>query len=241
MSVRRILERLRPWWPHARAALVGFHVIAIVLAAIPAPAGGMNRRNWKDPTVQAEFEAWGRRLGVDPDDLEEGLYRFAKGYMKARAAWLAPVDPYLEVTGTNQPWRMFVAPHRHPSRYRVEGSAHARGEEWELLFEERNDEARWQAELFESERVRSILFRYSWPEYSSESRDLCRWVARLAFAEREDLARVRCRYWKAKSPSPRDVREGVVHDGTWTQTRVVPRTLAPRGTSAPLAPREPAR
>lgn len=224
MSVR---EKLRRAWPHVRAALVSFHVIAIVLAAIPAPAGGMNRRNWKDPTVQAEFQAWGGRLGVDPKSLEDALYRFAKGYMSVRDLWLKPVDPYLELTGTDQPWRMFVAPHRHPSRFRVEVATATSGPEWELLFEERNPDASWRASFFEDERIRSILFRYSWPEYSSESRQLCRWIARRVFEERPDADRVQCRYRKARSPSPRDAREGVEHEGTWSQVRVVPRTRAP--------------
>ena len=211
-----------------------FHLIAIVLAAIPAPAGGMNRRNWKDPTVQAEFDEWGRRLGMDPDVLEDAVFSFAQGYMQARDLWLAPVEPYLDVTGTDQPWRMFVAPHRHPARFRVQamvatsGGAAAASGAWETLFEERSAEAAWRSSFFEEERIRSILFRYSWPEYSTESRRFCQWLADRAFEERPELAKVRCSYEKRPSPSPDDVRDGVEHESTTVQAKVISRKGAVR-------------
>lgn len=228
------LERVRPWWPHLRAALVSFHLIAIVLSAIPAPAGGMNRRNWKDATVQGELKDWGRRLGVDPATLEDSLYAFAKGYMHVRDLWLYPVEPYLDITGTDQPWRMFVAPHRHPARYRVEAQTNAESE-FELLFEERSPDARWHADLFEQERTRSVLFRYAWPEYSSDSRQFCSWVATKVFEERPDVASVRCRYWKAPSPSPEEARSGVELPGEWVASKTIPRSAKTRG-RLPLRP-----
>lgn len=218
-----MIARVRPWWPQLRAALVTFHLVAIVLSAIPAPAGGMNRRNWKDATVQDEFKAWGGRLGVDPATLEDAIFGFATGYMKVRDAWLTPVDPYLEFTGTDQPWRMFVAPHRHPARYRVETQVSPESE-FELLFEERSAEARWRANFFEQERTRSVLFRYAWTEYSHESRLFCSWLAGEVFAERADVQRVRCRYWKAASPSPEEAQAGVELPGSWVATKTINRT-----------------
>jgi hypothetical protein len=222
MRVPAVLERFRPWWPGLRAAFVGFHLFAIVLSAIPAPAGGMNRRNWKDPTVQGEFRAWGNRLGVDPATLEETLFGFASGWMQARDLWLAPVTPYLDVTGTDQPWRMFVAPHRHPARFRVEVQS-APAADWELLFEERSDDAHWRRDFFDAERTRSVLFRYAWPEYSREGRQLCSWIAGEVFAERAEVQKVRCRYWKAPSPSPEEAASGAEIAGTFMATKTVTR------------------
>lgn len=230
--LRAALERARPWWPSLRAALIAFHLAAIVLSAIPAPAGGMNRRNWKDATVQGEFKAWGGRLGVDPDTLEETLFGFATGYMRARDLWLMPVDPYLEVTGTDQPWRMFVAPHRHPARFRVEAQVNAESD-WELLFEERSPDARWRANFFEQERTRSVLFRYAWPEYSGDSRQFCSWIAGQVFAERAGTERVRCRYWKAASPSPEEAAAGVELPGSFVATKTISRTERMRGRQRP--------
>lgn len=217
-----IVERVRPWWPHLRAAFVAFHLVAIVLAAIPAPAGGMNRRNWKDPTVQQEFEAWGRRLGVDPATLEDAVFAFAKGYMKVRDVWLLPVEPYIEATGTDQPWRMFVAPHKHPARYRVEVQSEG-SPEWELLYEERSSRARWREEFFEQERTRSVLFRYAWTEYAQEARQLCTFLSKEIFEERPQASAVRCRYWKAASPSPEEAAVAAELPGKWVAEKTIKR------------------
>lgn len=232
MGVGRVLDAVRRRWPQARAAFVSFHLAAIVLSAVPAPVGGMNRRNWRDPTVQGELRVWADRLGVEPARLEDRVFSFARGYMRARELWLAPVEPYLDLTGTGQPWRMFVAPHRYPARFRVE-AAGAGGEGWETLFEERSAGARWHAPFFEQERVRSILFRYAWPEYSASAGRFCEWLADRVFEERPDIERVRCRYAKARSPSPEEARAGVEPPSTWVQTRTVTRRRAPE----PAVPR----
>ena len=115
----------RAWWPHLRAALVVAHLTAITLMAMPAPVGGLDRRTWKDPTVQAEFAVWRARLGAlgverTPKAFEDDLFRVAKGLVDVRDEVLAPFQPYYRWCGTWQSWRMFVAPHTHPSRMRVE-------------------------------------------------------------------------------------------------------------------------
>lgn len=242
--VPRVTARAR-WsaaWPHLRAALVAFHLLAIVLSAIPAPAGGMNRKNWADPTVQGEFEAWGRRLGIDADRLEDALWSLARTWMGFRELYLTPVRPYLELTGTDQPWRMFVAPHRYPARYQVQvRAADAGADDWETVFEERSPTAQWRASFFAQERVRSALFRYSWPEYSHDARRFCDHLGRRLFEERPGAEWVRCRYWKAKSPSPEEARRGAMPDGTWVASKMVRRTKP--GEPAPtlrLVPRRPA-
>ncbi len=208
-------------WPHVRAALVTIHLVAIVIAAIPAPVGGMSRRAWSDPTVQDEFRAWGARLGVEPKKLEDFMWDLGTRWMGLRRKVMRWVWPYLEVTGTDQPWRMFVAPHRHPSRFQVQ--VRTADADFETLFEERSSEYRWRETFFEQERLRSILFRYSWNEYSGDARRTCEWLAREIFVERPDAVEVRCRYWKARSPSPREAREGAEMEGRWTQVKQVRR------------------
>lgn len=206
-----------------RAILVTLHLVAICLAAVPAPVGGMSRRAWEDPTVQEEFAAWGARLGVEPRKLQDWMWIVASRWMSERRKVMEWVWPYLEVTGTDQPWRMFVAPHRHPSRYQVQlrTAEMPRDGQWETLFEERSREHRWREIFFEQERVRSILFRYSWPEYSGDARRTCEWLSKEIFAERPDAIEIRCRYWKARSPSPKEAWNGVEMGGRWTQERRV--------------------
>lgn len=216
------------WWPHIRAALVSLHLVAIVLIAIPAPVGGMSRGSWKEPTVQAELATWARILHVPPPALEDRLFSLATTYMDARSTVLRPVRPYIEATGADQPWRMFVAPHRYPARYQVQargpGPFSTAEEGWQTLFEERSRAARWRASFFAQERVRSVLFRYSWPEYSGDARRTCEWLAKQIRAENPELLETRCRFWKARSPSAAEVREGRIPEGAWVQVKTVRRT-----------------
>ena len=107
-------------WKHVRAALVLFHVAAMVLAALPAPVNGMNRAMWKNPTAQLEFEAWAKGLGMKTEDFEEGIWKLAVFLMGVREVCLTPVQPYIRYTGTEQPWRMFVGPDRSPPRYQLQ-------------------------------------------------------------------------------------------------------------------------
>lgn len=217
-------------WPHIRAVLISLHLVAIVLIAIPAPVGGMSRGSWKEPTVQAELATWAGILHVPAPALEDRVFGVATSYMDARSIVLRPVRPYIDATGTDQPWRMFVAPHRYPARYQVQ----ARGpgpflpnfpeEGWETLFEERSATARWRESFFEQERVRSVLFRYAWPENGGDARRTCEWLAKQIRAESPGVTEVRCRYWKARTPSAREVRDCVVPEGAWVQTRTAKRT-----------------
>ena len=162
--------RVRAAWPHLRAGFVAFHFAAMLLLAFPAPVGGLNRSAWSDPTVEAEMSGWAARFGMATKEFEDRLYAFALGYMSVRERVLRPFQRYADVTGTEQPWRMFIAPHRFPSKFRIETNLKpAPYGEWQLLFEERDPEHAWHASYFAQERVRSELFRMSWPEYAVDA------------------------------------------------------------------------
>lgn len=217
------------WWPQVRAALVAFHLVAITLSAIPSPEGGMNRANWADPTVQAEFTAWAGRFGMAPKVFEDRLWEVANLYGDAYKTLLTPIRPYEDLVGAEQSWKMFVAPHRFPTKLQVSGRAGSG--EWRVLFEESSSEATWRAELLRIERLRSAIFRWGWPNYASSWSKGCTAIARLAFADMPDLTMVRCRMWKAKSPSPAEVMSGSRPPGAWTSTRLSRR--GPDGNALP--------
>jgi hypothetical protein len=226
-------------WPHLRAGLITLHLIAIVLVAIPAPVGGMDRSAWKDPTVQAEFSAWSARLGVSPKSLEDRVWSLANLEMGARDRITSPVWPYIDFTGTDQPWRMFVAPHRFPSRWQIQvRRAGAAADDFETVFEERSREHRWREDFFRQERVRSGIFRYSWPEYSYDAGLLCDWSASRLFEEQPDVVEVRCRFYKAPSPSPEQVLSHTEPEGHWEQEHRVrrPGDPPPAGSKLQMAP-----
>ncbi len=228
------------WWPQVRAALVAFHLVAITLSALPSPEGGLNRAAWAEPTVQAEFAAWAERFGMEQGAFEDALWDFANSYNRGYKQLLTPVRPYEELVGSEQSWKMFIAPHRFPTRLEIAGRA--QGGEWRVLFAESSPTATWRADLLRLERLRSAIFRWGWPSYSKSWSKGCAALAGLAFVDFPELAEVRCRFWKAKSPSPAEVRRGDIPEGTWTSPRIVHRPAdgepltALRPSEAPATP-----
>jgi hypothetical protein len=199
------------WWPHVRAGLVVLHVVAITLVALPAPVGGMDRRLWADPTVQAEFRAWRGRLAavgleLSAQEFEDRLFDAAAGLMDAREAVIAPFVPYYDHCGTWQSWRMFVAPHTHPSRLVVEVQ---RDGAWEEVFRERSSTATWMRPILAQDRLRSAIFRYSWANFKGSYKRFARWVSERALADHPGAQAARVRYERQASPTPEQARAGV--------------------------------
>ena len=209
-------------WKHLRAVLVLAHLLTMVLAALPAPVNGMDRALWKNPTAQLEFQTWARGLRMDPDEFEEGIWKLANLWMGIREIYLTPVTPYIRITGTEQPWRMFVGPDRFPPRFQLQ----MKGKEGDFvtLYEERSAEFTWHEEYFTQERVRSYLYRYAWPEYSGWSTANCRYLAKWVFSEKPEAQAVRCHYFKRRSPSAEEVTEHTeTGPGEWVHEFVVNR------------------
>lgn len=201
---------LRALWPHTRAILILLHVAAIGLSAIPAPEGGMQRKAWKDPTVQGELAAWGGRLrgvGLSMSDaqLEDALWAFAVRYMQVRGKLLAPARPYYRRLGTAQSWRMFVAPHKHPSRLEI---AMDRGQGWEVVYLQSSPGEGWLEDALEHDRTRSVLFRYAWKSYRRPYRHMVKWLADRAEQDFPDATQMRVRWRKQRTPTPQQVRAG---------------------------------
>ena len=219
-----MFDALKRAWPHARAAFVLFHLLMIFLVAFPAPVGGLDRALWKDPTAQQEFASWSKLFHVDQAAFEEFLYQAAVTYMQGRDAVIRPFVRYVGWTGCDQPWRMFVGPQRYPSRFQIQ--VHRKdqpAEEWETLFEEHSPKHRWHADLFNEERLRSQIFRWTWPSFSGEYQVACAYLARLEFSEDPTAADLRCRFWHTQSPSPEQVRSHSEPGGSWSQTQLVTR------------------
>ena len=213
---------MRDRWPQVRAVLVAFHLVAITLSALPSPEGGLNRGTWSDPTVQAEFKAWAGRFGMDKQAFEDRLWVFASSYGRGYKQLLAPIDPYEELVGSEQSWKMFIAPHRFPTRLEIAGRAEDGA--WDVLFYESSSTATWRRDVLRLERLRSAIFRWGWPNYSTAWGRGCAALAGLAFGDFPALHEVRCRFWKARSPSPEEATSGDLPDGEWISTRLVHRS-----------------
>ncbi|MEC8422136.1 MAG: hypothetical protein VX000_00090 [Myxococcota bacterium] len=206
------------WVRQGRAMFVVLHLLAVGLAAIPAPVGGMSRRAWKQPTVQGEIQAWADRLGVDADALESGLWDVAVQFMGARKKVLRPFRPYYFRLGTQQSWRMFVAPHRHPSRLHIDVWE---GADWRNIYIQTTPGDDWMEEVLEGDRFRSALFRYAWPQYERPYRHLARWLAKRAADDFPDATRLRTRWYRKTTPTPRQMRRGTGPEGRFHSAFVV--------------------
>jgi hypothetical protein len=212
---------VRAWWPTVRAAFVAFHLVAITISALPTAEGGMNRAQWRDPTVQGEFAAWATRLHMEKSEFEEGIWRFAVGWQSIYTVLMKPVRPYESLAGTGQNWKMFVAPHTYPTALEI--SVASKAGDWAVLYSERDRTAAWRKGTLGVERLRSATFRWGWPSYASAWSNACLALSRLALADFPDADQVRCRFWKAKSPSPQEAAAGVDPPGRWVNIRQVRR------------------
>jgi hypothetical protein len=210
------------WWPHARAALIGLHLFAITAMALPAPAGGLDRRTWAEPTVQAEFASWRARLAsvglqTDAATFEDNLFATMSAFMSARDVVLRPFHPYYAWCGTWQSWRMFIAPHTHPARLEI---AVREGGAWRVVYLERSDEAIWRRDTFDQDRMRSAIFRFSWPNYQPSYKRFAGWVARNAAVDFPDADQVRVRFFRSTTRTPEQVRAGAAEEGEWTLVQI---------------------
>lgn len=214
---------MAPLGPQLRAVLVVCHVAVITGVALPAPGPGVNRKNWRDPTVQAEFRAWSARLGAlgietTPESLQDRVFELARGYGAARRRALDPLRPWLRLTGTFQSWRMFVAPHRNPARLQIDVELDAA---WTPIYRARSREHAWRARVFDHDRMRSATFRYAWLSYRPKYQRLVGWIAARVGEDFPEATRVRVSYEKYATPSPQDVRAGREVVGDTILERVV--------------------
>ena len=199
----------------------------------PSPGSGLKRAAWSDPTVKAEFAAWTDRLNglgwpIDQSTLEDRAWDFAVGYDRARDKLLTPFDPYLKYTGARQSWRMFVAPHRYPTRLWVELEEDGA---WRPIYVERSSEHTWMGYQLDHDRFRSAIFRYGWPQFRSSYKQFAEWLASRAARDFPEATQLRTRMYKYRTASPDEVREDRMPEGRFQMEVVVP--LAPLREGAP--------
>ncbi len=200
-----------------RAALVLLHVVAVVALAIPSLRAGMDRSSWADPTVQDEFRDWGQRLGMEPKELEERAWQFARWWSGMHEAITAPFEPYRTYVGVRQPWVMFVAPHRYPARLEIELFEDG---DWRTIYRERSNEHEWRRRLFDHDRMRAAFFRFGWDRYAFDYRQFADWVAREAKRDFPRATRVRVRMYRFRTPSPEEVKADRIPVGQYEKELV---------------------
>lgn len=208
-------------WRQVRAVLVALHCIAVISMAMPAPGGALRRSAWQDPTVQGEFEAWTDRLnalgaGITKDELEDALWEITKTWLSARSTALAPFQPYYKYAGTVQSWRMFVAPHRYPTRIEV---AVREADEWRTVYVARSNEYTWNQRFFDHDRMRAAVFRYGWRSFRSTYYQFVDHLAREAKRDFPEATALRVRFYKYRTASAEEVLTHREPEGQYIFTR----------------------
>lgn len=206
----RIPDALRRRWPSIRAALVAFHVAAVVVLSLPSPGGVMQRSSWDDPTVQNEFRIWSDRLrgvGVDvsPVRLDRWLWDVAQRWLSVREGITAPFQPYTTYAGTRQSWRMFSAPQRYPVRLEISVREPSG---WRKVYETRSQELAWERDTFDAYRMRRVVFMTGWDKERRNFETLCDWIARRAARDFPEATEVMVRQQKYRTPVPAEARAG---------------------------------
>lgn len=204
-------------------AFVLFHLVAITLGATPSVRAGLSRKAWQDPAAQAEFSKWVAsldRLGVrlTADEFEDRLWDLSVSYTDVREAIVSPFYPYLDLVGARQPWRLFTAPHRYPSRLEIAVGTNG---VFEDVYVARSKEHAWMRSRFDDVRMRKAIYLFGWPRRRRAYNNFCRWVARSAALDFPDADQVRVRFWRYKIPSPEEQRAGKVPSGRFRFERVL--------------------
>jgi hypothetical protein len=142
--------------PRLRAAVLAYFVVFNVLAALPT-VGSASPERLERPREQAELRRWARlfdALGieVDPARLSDVYLPIADGVARARSFLITPIQWWMDLTLSEQSWRLFAMPHDSPSALKI--VARRSGED-ELLYMSGDDDHRWGSAMLEYRRVRA--------------------------------------------------------------------------------------
>ena len=194
------------WKLHLRGVLIGLHVLAVVMLSSPDLGGGMNRKAWDAPMVEAEFAAWAKRFDMTTDALQDRAWTVAVGWVELRETLLTPFQPYSRYAGVRQRWRMFAAPHRVPTRLliavEIDGA-------WRPIYEARSSELTWRGDTLDRERMRVPINLAAWKHNRGLYKKLIAWIADRAAEDFPEATRVRVSYLRHKTPTAEQLRAGV--------------------------------
>jgi hypothetical protein len=139
-----------------RAAVIAYFVLFNVLGAIPS-LGTPSEERLERPREQAELRRWSRLFGsvgleLGPEQLTQLYLPLATGVERARAALVSPIAWWMELTQSDQNWRLFAMPHDRPSALEIVVRRHGQDE---LIYRSGDAEHQWGAAVLEYRRVRA--------------------------------------------------------------------------------------
>jgi hypothetical protein len=186
-------------WPQIRAALIAFHIVAMLVVAFPAPAPAALDTSLDDPTLIIHLRPWAKLFHTDTKSFAKRIFSIGKTWLDARARVITPFESYLDKTGAIQSWHMFSAPNHMPPRFVLEG----RQREGDWQFVSGLPAGDWHRSFFTSERVRSVLNAMGKYENDQLTDPFCLRVAHELLAE-SDFVEARCQFVRVAAPSMRD-------------------------------------
>lgn len=195
-------------WDHIRALLITLHLLAVVLAALPAPVG-MREKDLEDPLfreslapVHGALQAVG--YGGSEDELARELFDGGKAILEVRKQVLRPFGPYYRYLGTRQSWRMFGTVNDDPAR--VEVYIDRGDRDWEPVYIARDPEHDWRAQQLDQERFRAFMNDYSWRRDKRSWTHFTTWLARQAARDFPEARRFGARVRYRPIPRPQVLR-----------------------------------
>lgn len=217
-------SRRERWWPHLRAALVLFHLIAVIALSIPASASMQNRAAWRQPHARRELALWTERaqaLGFDVDqrEFEVWLWDLTGEYLGVRARIVEPFAIYASYTGARQGWPMFSTPQTEPCRLVID--VREIGGEWQEIYRERSASEDWMRRQLDHNRLRKLEGRLGRGGYGLRYRGMVEWLARRAARDFPEAAQLRSRVERRRTPDPFGPPRGGPGQARWERTIVI--------------------
>jgi len=144
-------------WKKVRAILLSVLIAWNVLGAYPTP-GDITEEKLKDGVAKKEVDRWVSRLrglGIDTDAERLGRFwaGFANGVNAVRNFVMSPIQPFMDITGTQQGWRLFSLPNERPHLLRVTGERRGKRR---VLYETWSPSRTFLKDTLEFRRVRAL-------------------------------------------------------------------------------------
>jgi hypothetical protein len=195
-------QRPGGWRAPLLAAFVAFHVLAVLLLALPASGRLGDRAVWESRENQLQFARWARlanKLGIarDGPELEQLLWRFTQSYLSVREVVVAPFELYQEYSGVRQGWRMFSNPQSHPAYVHVELR---RAASFEPIYVSRSRQYDWRGRQLDHHRVRKLFGRIARSTEQALWEQFGAWAAQ--HAARDFPGALELRIWQERRATP---------------------------------------
>ncbi len=208
------------WRAPLLAVFVAFHVLAMLVLALPANGRLGDRAVWQSRENQLQFARWARlasKLGVarDGPELEQLLWRLVQSYLGARQVAVAPFELYREYCGMGQGWRMFSNPQSHPAYIHVELR---RGASFEPIYLSRSSQYDWRARQLDHHRVRKLFGRIARSTEQDLWEQFGAWAAQRAAQDFPDALELRIWQERRRTPEPGSAETAVAAEPEQVRT-----------------------